>query len=146
MSFEQIEFRVESHHYEKFDVPAKRWTTVLDALLYVKNHLDHSIAIRFSCRMASCGSRGIMINGIPRLVCYTKISDLGGSSITCEPLTNFPLIRDLATDFSDTFLSITAACNHKFRMKKWTLRMAGLHRNSCRLLKTWTSICSSHIG
>jgi len=89
-----------SHHYEKFDVPVQRWTTVLDALLFAKSYLDHSIAIRFSCRMASCGSCGMMINGIPRLACYTKISELEGSSITCEPLANFPHIRDLVTDFS----------------------------------------------
>lgn len=92
-----------SHHYEEFDVPVKRWTTVLDALLYAKNYLDSSIAIRFSCGMASCGSCGMKINGIPRLACYTKIFDLEGNTITCEPLTNFPLIRDLVTDFSQFF-------------------------------------------
>lgn len=92
-----------SHHYEEFDVPVERWTTVLDALLYAKSYLDHSIAIRFSCRMASCGSCGMMINGIPRLACYTKLSDLGGSSVTCEPLANFPLLRDLVTDFTQFF-------------------------------------------
>lgn len=92
-----------SHRYEEFDVPVKRWTTVLDALLYAKNYLDSSIAIRYSCRMASCGSCGMMINGIPRLACYAKISDLEGNSITCEPLANFPLVRDLVTDFSQFF-------------------------------------------
>jgi succinate dehydrogenase / fumarate reductase iron-sulfur subunit len=92
-----------SHRHEEFDVPVKRWTTVLDALLYAKHYLDSSIAIRFSCRMASCGSCGMMINGIPRLACYTKISDLKGDSITCEPLANFPLIRDLVTEFSQFF-------------------------------------------
>lgn len=45
----------------------------------------------------------MMINGIPRLACYTKISDLGGSSVTCEPLANFPLNRDLVTDFFQFF-------------------------------------------
>lgn len=93
-----------SSHYDKFEVPVKRWTTVLDALLYVKNYLDSSIAIRYSCRMASCGSCRMKINGIPRLACYTKISELGGNKIiTCEPLINLPLIRDLVTDFSQFF-------------------------------------------
>jgi succinate dehydrogenase iron-sulfur subunit len=76
-----------SHHYDMFEVPVKRWTTVLDALLYVKNHLDPSIAIRYSCRMASCGSCGMKING----------------TITCTPLSNFPHIRDLVTDFFHFF-------------------------------------------
>ena len=89
--------------YTSFHVPVRRWTTVLDALLYAKEHLDSSIAIRYSCRMASCGSCGMKINGIPRLACYTKISELGTHTITCEPLPNFPLIRDLVTDFQEFF-------------------------------------------
>ena len=96
--------------YSSFLVPIRRWTTVLDALIYAKEHLDSSIAIRYSCRMASCGSCGMKINGIPRLACYTKISELGTHTITCEPLPNFPLIRDLVTDFQQFF-------NHHMNMR-----------------------------
>ena len=88
------------HHFDEFQIPVKRWTTVLDALLDAKSYHDSSIAIRYSCRMASCGSCGMKINGIPRLACYTKISELATNTITCEPLPNFPYIRDLVTDFS----------------------------------------------
>ena len=91
------------HRYDTFKVPTQRWTTVLDALLYAKSYQDSSIGIRYSCRMASCGSCGMKINGIPRLACYTKISELQGDTITCEPLANFPHIRDLVTDFSQFF-------------------------------------------
>ncbi|MDW0244963.1 MAG: succinate dehydrogenase iron-sulfur subunit [Nitrososphaeraceae archaeon] len=90
-------------HYDTFEVPYKKWTTVLDALLYVKSYIDPSVAIRYSCRMASCGSCGMKINGIPKLACYTKISELETSTIECEPLSNFPIIRDLVTDFSQFF-------------------------------------------
>ncbi|MGH9911309.1 MAG: succinate dehydrogenase/fumarate reductase iron-sulfur subunit [Nitrososphaeraceae archaeon] len=93
----------ESSNFDKFEVPIQRWTTVLDALLHAKSYLDNSIAIRYSCRMASCGSCGMKINGIPRLACYTKISEIDEDIITCEPLPNFPIIRDLVTDFSDFF-------------------------------------------
>jgi succinate dehydrogenase / fumarate reductase, iron-sulfur subunit len=91
------------HRYDTFKIPAQRWTTVLDALLHAKSYQDSSIGIRYSCRMASCGSCGMKINGIPRLACYTKISELQGDTITCEPLPNFPHIRDLVTDFSQFF-------------------------------------------
>jgi succinate dehydrogenase / fumarate reductase, iron-sulfur subunit len=102
-------------HYDHFEVPIERWTTVLDALIYAKEHLDASICIRYSCRQASCGSCGMMINGIPRLACYTKISDLpSNSTITCEPLVNFPNIRDLVTDFSQFF-------NHHKNMKPYII-------------------------
>jgi succinate dehydrogenase / fumarate reductase iron-sulfur subunit len=95
--------RGDSASYDSFEVPVQRWTTVLDALLYTKSYHDSSIGIRYSCRMASCGSCGMKINGIPRLACYTKISELEGSTIICEPLANFPHIRDLVTDFSQFF-------------------------------------------
>lgn len=93
----------EPHTFDSFEIPLKRWTTVLDALIYAKSYLDSSIGIRYSCRMASCGSCGMKINGIPRLACYTNISELEGDTITCEPLSNFPHIRDLVTDFSQFF-------------------------------------------
>lgn len=89
--------------YDTFEVPTQRWTTVLDALLYVKAYKDPSIGIRYSCRMASCGSCGMMINGIPRLACYTKVTELEDDVIKCEPLSNFPHVRDLVTDFSQFF-------------------------------------------
>jgi succinate dehydrogenase / fumarate reductase iron-sulfur subunit len=95
--------RADSVHYDTFDIPVQRWSTVLDALLYAKSYLDSSIGIRYSCRMASCGSCGMKINGIPRLACYTKISELEGNTIVCEPLSNFPHIRDLVTDFTQFF-------------------------------------------
>jgi succinate dehydrogenase / fumarate reductase, iron-sulfur subunit len=93
----------EPHTFDSFKIPLKRWTTVLDALIYAKSYMDSSIGIRYSCRMASCGSCGMKINGIPRLACYTNISELEGDTVTCEPLPNFPHIRDLVTDFSQFF-------------------------------------------
>jgi len=93
----------DSARFDKFEVPTQRWTTVLDALLYAKAYKDTSIGIRYSCRMASCGSCGMKINGRPRLACYTNVSELESDVISCEPLPNFPLIRDLVTDFSQFF-------------------------------------------
>jgi succinate dehydrogenase iron-sulfur subunit len=93
----------ESSYYDEFEVPVNRWTTVLDALLHVKSYSDTSVGIRYSCRMASCGSCGMKINGRPSLACYTKISELNKDIIVCEPLSNFPRIRDLVTDFSQFF-------------------------------------------
>lgn len=77
--------------------------TVLSALLYAKEWIDHSIAIRFSCRMASCGSCGMKINGLPRLACYTQVTEVGDYPITVEPLDTYPLVRDLVTDFHGFF-------------------------------------------
>ena len=86
-----------------FKIPYQKWTTVLDAILEAKKHLDHSIAVRYSCRQASCGSCGMIINGRPRLACFTKISELNSPVVIVEPMNNFPIIRDLAVSFDRMF-------------------------------------------
>ena len=94
-----------STRHMEFQVPVESWTTVLDAILDVKKHFDHSVAVRYSCRQATCGSCGMVINGKPRLACFTKISELDSNVITVEPMHNFPIIRDLAVRFERLFES-----------------------------------------
>jgi len=101
--------------FAEFKVPVQKWTTVLEAILFVKQNLDHSIAVRYSCRQASCGSCGMQINGKPSLACYTKISELNSNVVTVEPMHNFPIIRDLAVDFKQMFAT------HK-KMKPYIVR------------------------
>jgi succinate dehydrogenase / fumarate reductase iron-sulfur subunit len=98
-----------------FKVPYERWTTVLDAVLDVKKHLDHSVAVRYSCRQASCGSCGMKINGRPRLACFTKISELNSDVVTVEPMNNYPIVRDLVVNFDRLF------ANHK-KMQPFVIR------------------------
>lgn len=89
--------------FMEFKISYEKWTTVLDAILEVKKYLDHSVGVRYSCRQASCGSCGMVINGKPRLACFTKITELNSSVITVEPMNNFPVIRDLAVGFDRMF-------------------------------------------
>lgn len=89
--------------FMEFKIPVEKWTTVLEAILEVKKHFDHSVAVRYSCRQATCGSCGMVINGKPRLACFTKISELNSNIITVEPMHNFPIIRDLAVQFDRLF-------------------------------------------
>jgi len=87
----------------EFQVPYEKWTTVLDVILHVKKHFDHSVGVRYSCRQASCGSCGMIINGKPKLACFTKITELGSNIVTVEPMHNFPIIRDLVVSFERLF-------------------------------------------
>jgi succinate dehydrogenase / fumarate reductase iron-sulfur subunit len=89
--------------FSLFEIPFEHGMTILSALLYAKERLDHSIAIRYSCRMACCGSCGMRINGVPKLACYTQVAEYGNKTITVEPLDHYPLIRDLVTDFDGFF-------------------------------------------
>ena len=93
----------DSSKFMEFNVPYEKWTTVLEAILEVKKHYDHSVAVRYSCRQATCGSCGMKINGKPKLACFTKISELDSDVVTVEPMNNFPVIRDLAVKFERLF-------------------------------------------
>jgi len=92
-----------NRNFVDFTIPYKKWTTVLDAILAVKENFDHSVGVRYSCRQSSCGSCGMKINGKPALACYTKISELNSNTITVEPMDNFPIIRDLVVSFERMF-------------------------------------------
>ena len=89
--------------FMEFSVPVEKWTTVLETILDVKQHQDHSVGVRYSCRQATCGSCGMIINGKPRLACFTKVSELDSDVVTVEPMNNFPIIRDLAVKFERLF-------------------------------------------
>ena len=77
--------------------PLRRGTgVVLDALNWIKDHVDGSLTHRWSCRMGVCGSCGMMVNGDPKLTCAAFLKDYFPRPIKVEPLVNFPVERDLA--------------------------------------------------
>ena len=72
--------------------------TILDGLIYIKENLDSSLAFRTSCRMAICGSCGMLINNYPRLACHTQIEELKANTVEIKSLPNFIIIKDLIPD------------------------------------------------
>lgn len=90
---------------QSFEVPYRMEMSILEALQYIKDHLDGSLAFRWSCRMAVCGSCGYMVNGVPKLGCKTFVRDYvdanGKGKVRIEALANFPIERDLIADISD---------------------------------------------
>ncbi len=87
--------------WQRFEVPFTHEMSVLEALSYIKDELDSTLSFRWSCRMAICGSCGMMVNGIPKLGCKTFLRDYVSSKLKLEPLANFPIERDLVVDMSD---------------------------------------------
>jgi fumarate reductase iron-sulfur subunit len=69
--------------------------SVLQGVQYIKDYLDGSLSFRWSCRMAICGSCGMMINGIPNLSCQTFLRDYYPGRVRVEALSHFPIERDL---------------------------------------------------
>lgn len=75
---------------------------VLDAVRQVQERQDSSIAVRWNCKAAKCGSCSAEINGLPRLMCKSRVEDYADENgvIRVHPLKTFPLIKDLVTDVS----------------------------------------------
>ncbi len=89
-------------HYETYSVKATKDTTVLDALFQILETQDHSLAFRYSCRSAVCGSCAMFINGRYKLACSTLISEIG-RDVIIQPLPHMPIIRDLVVDLTTFF-------------------------------------------
>jgi len=86
----------EAAHHEDFAVPYEDGMSVLDALRWIRIHLDSTLAIRYSCINANaCKTCMALVNGEVEYTCTAKLTP---DVTTVEPLTKRPLIRDLVTD------------------------------------------------
>jgi fumarate reductase iron-sulfur subunit len=95
-------------HFKTYQVPCENDWAILDALNYVKEELDTTLAYRWSCHMMVCGSCGMMINGEPVLTCKTFVRDLP-DKVRVEPLENFPIERDLVVVLDDVMEKLQMA-------------------------------------
>ena len=83
--------------FDDFQIPFEGGMTVLDALMYARDHYDPSLTFRHSCRQAVCGSDALFINGSQRLGCQTQVGDLD-APVRVEPLPHQEVEKDLVVD------------------------------------------------
>jgi succinate dehydrogenase iron-sulfur subunit len=77
---------------------------VLDAVHRIQAEQAHDLAVRWNCKAGKCGSCSAEVNGRPRLMCMTRLSEVKlEEPVTIEPMRAFPLIKDLVTDVSWNF-------------------------------------------
>ena len=93
--------RSDDPFYQVYTIPYRDDMVVLDALNYIKDHVDPTLTYRWSCRMGICGSCGANIEGTPKLTCSVFLRDLRRQPVTIEPLANFPILKDLVVDIED---------------------------------------------
>lgn len=84
--------------FQDFPVTLRHGMTVLEALFQAQETQDGSLAFRYSCRGAACGSCGMVINGRLDLACRVQLSRLDSSVVVLEPLPNLTVRRDLVVD------------------------------------------------
>ncbi|HJP32019.1 MAG TPA: succinate dehydrogenase iron-sulfur subunit [Candidatus Latescibacteria bacterium] len=87
--------------FQSYDVPLRADWVVLDALNHIKDHIDGTLSYRWSCRMGVCGSCGMMLNGKPVLTCAAFLESFAPGPIRVEPMTHFPVVRDLVVEITD---------------------------------------------
>ncbi len=108
-------------HYDVYKIQVFKGMTILDALFQIQDRMDSSLAFRYGCRGAVCGSCAMLVNKIPVLACGTQVEDISDlsmnlqdfppltdiprgwapeRSILVEPLPNFPILKDLVVELS----------------------------------------------
>ena len=74
---------------------------VLDAVRRIQSDQANDLALRWNCKAGKCGSCSAEVNGMPRLMCMTRLSQLPmDKPVTVEPMKAFPHVKDLITDVS----------------------------------------------
>lgn len=125
---------------------------VLDALLWIKNTVDSTLALRRSCREGVCGSCAMTMDGTNWLACTRFIADLAESP-TIFPLASFPVIKDLVSDTTQVFaqyaviqpwLKTRSAPPQRERLQSREERAQLDGYYECVLCFCCTSACPSH--
>jgi fumarate reductase iron-sulfur subunit len=118
----------EAPRQQSYEIPVNPRWKVLDALNYIKDEVDPTLSHRWSCRMAVCGSCGMMVNGKPSLTCKDSLADYG-DRVEVAPLANFPIVRDLVVELEGFLEKLK-------NVKPWIVRAKekaveeGTHRQS----------------
>jgi len=90
--------------FRNYSTEISEGMVVLDAVHDIQAAQANDLACRWNCKAGKCGSCSAEINGIPKLLCMTRMSELSCEKpITVEPMKAFPVVKDLITDVSWNF-------------------------------------------
>jgi succinate dehydrogenase / fumarate reductase iron-sulfur subunit len=90
--------------FQDFSTAISPGMVVLDAVHKIQAEQAPDLAVRWNCKAGKCGSCSAEINGMPKLMCMTRLSSLNlDMPVVLEPMRTFPSIRDLVTDVSWNF-------------------------------------------
>jgi succinate dehydrogenase/fumarate reductase iron-sulfur protein len=97
--------------YDTFTVEIADTAHVIDAIDTVWARHDSTLTFRRACHHSSCGSCALRINGVEKLPCIARITDVwnGKTPVLLEPLRNFPIVSDLVVEVGYFFERMAAA-------------------------------------
>jgi succinate dehydrogenase / fumarate reductase iron-sulfur subunit len=84
-----------------YEVETQPGMVVLDAMHEIQADQASDLAVRWNCKAGKCGSCSAEINGHPKLMCMTRISEIEQEGpIHVAPMKTFPTEKDLVCDVS----------------------------------------------
>jgi len=87
--------------FQDYSTQVEDGMVVLDAVHQIQAEHAGDLAVRWNCKAGKCGSCSAEINGMPKLMCMTRLNTLPlDKPVTVEPMKAFPSIKDLVTDVS----------------------------------------------
>ena len=90
--------------FENYSTSVSEGMVVLDAIHQIQAESANDLAVRWNCKAGKCGSCSAEVNGMPKLMCMTRLNDLNlDKPVTVEPMRAFPPVKDLVTDVSWNF-------------------------------------------
>src|SRR6202008_2662815 len=90
--------------FQDYTTQVEEGMVVLDAVHRIQAQQANDLAVRWNCKAGKCGSCSAEVNGTPKLMCMTRLSDINlEKPVLIQPMHAFPVIRDLVTDVSWNF-------------------------------------------
>ena len=84
-----------------YEVEVNEGEVVLDVIHRLQATQTPDLAVRWNCKAGKCGSCSAEVNGMPKLMCMTRMNTFGEDDVvTVTPMRTFPVMRDLVTDVS----------------------------------------------
>lgn len=84
--------------FQAYELAGHGNLSVLEGLLKIQDEQDPSLAFRYACRGAVCGSCAMSIDGKLDLACRVQLRNLPARRVVLEPLPNFEVLKDLVVD------------------------------------------------
>lgn len=86
--------------YQHYELRLSPHTPVLTGLLRIRDEIDPTLTLRYSCRSAICGSCAMVVNSKSRLACRTPVGAevQQHGRVVIDPMRNQPILRDLVVD------------------------------------------------
>ncbi|MCK4873937.1 MAG: succinate dehydrogenase iron-sulfur subunit [Phycisphaerales bacterium] len=101
-------------YWEEFKMPYESGHNCVSVLMYLREHPVNAkgekvepVVWESNCMEEVCGACAMIVNGTPRQACAALIDELQ-QPIVLEPLTKFPIVRDLQVDRQAMFDALLA--------------------------------------